>query len=199
MAKISEVFDLQMGKTPARANEEYWIDGANKWVSIGDLSGYEKYVEDTKEKITDEAIRNSNVKLVPAGTTLLSFKLSIGKTAIAGTDLYTNEAIASLIPKDKSEVLDKYLFYMFNGRLIDFTTGDKAFGKSLNSTYLNNEVKVPVPPIEIQKKIISECEAIDAEYNTSRMTIETYRQKISDIFDELEVLAIDKVGGGKNA
>ena len=95
--------------------------------------------------------------------------------------------------------MDKYLFYMFNGRLIDFTTGDKAFGKSLNSTYLNNEVKVPVPPIEIQKKIISECEAIDAEYNTSRMTIETYRQKISHIFDELEVLAIDKVGGGKNA
>lgn len=126
---------------------------------------------------------------------MLSFKLSIGKTAIAGIDLYTNEAIAGLIPKDKNEVLDKYLFYIFNGRMVDFTTGNKAFGKSLNSAYLNNEVKIPVPPIEIQKKIISECEAIDAEYNTSRMAIETYRQKISDIFNKLEVITKDKMGG----
>lgn len=188
------ICNILIGGTPSRKNYDYF-KGSHLWVSVGELNG--QTITDTKEKITDEAIRNSNVKLVPAGTTLLSFKLSIGKTAIAGTDLYTNEAIASLIPKDKSEVLDKYLFYMFNGHLIDFTTGDKAFGKSLNSTYLNNEVKVPVPPIEIQKKIISECEAIDAEYNTSRMTIETYRQKISDIFDELEVLSIDKVGGAK--
>ncbi len=58
-------------------------------------------------------------------------------------------------------------------------------------------LQIPVPPIEIQKKIISECEAIDAEYNTSRMSIETYRQKISDIFNKLEVITKDKMGGVK--
>lgn len=49
-----------------------------------------------KRKISDDGIKNSNVKLIPKGTTLLSFKLSIGKTAIAGKDLYTNEAGAAL-------------------------------------------------------------------------------------------------------
>lgn len=58
-------------------------------------------------------------------------------------------------------------------------------------------LQIPVPPIEIQKKIISECEAIDAEYNTSRMAIETYRQKISDIFNKLEVITKDKMWGVK--
>lgn len=188
------VCNILIGGTPSRKNYEYF-KGPHLWVSVGELNG--QTIIDTKEKITEEAIRNSNVKLVPAGTTLLSFKLSIGKTAIAGIDLYTNEAIAGLIPKDKNEVLDKYLFYIFNGRMVDFTTGNKAFGKSLNSAYLNNEVKIPVPPIEIQKKIISECEAIDAEYNTSRMAIETYRQKISDIFNKLEVITKDKMGGVK--
>lgn len=188
------ICNILIGGTPSRKHYEYF-KGSHLWVSVGELNG--QIITDTKEKITEEAIRNSNVKLVPAGTTLLSFKLSIGKTAIAGADLYTNEAIASLIPKDKSEILDKYLFYIFNGRMIDFTTGDKAFGKSLNSAYLNNEVKVPVPPVEIQKKIIAECEDIDAEYNTSRMAIETYRQKISDIFNKLEVIAKDKMGGVK--
>ena len=57
-------------------------------------------------------------------------------------------------------------------------------------------LQMPVPPIEIQKKIISECEAIDKEYATSRMTIETYRKKISEISDNLEVIAKEKMGGG---
>ena len=50
-------------------------------------------ISDTKEKITEKAIKESNVKLIPKGTTLISFKLSIGKTAIAGADLYTNRRV----------------------------------------------------------------------------------------------------------
>ena len=56
---------------------------------------------------------------------------------------------------------------------------------------------IPIPPMEVQREVVSECEAIDAEYNTSRMTIETYRKKISDIFDKLDVIAKDKMGGVK--
>jgi type I restriction enzyme S subunit len=59
------------------------------------------------------------VKLVQKGTTLLSFKLSIGKVAIAGKDLYTNEAIAALEPLDHSILLDGYLFALFSSRFID--------------------------------------------------------------------------------
>ncbi len=98
------------------------------------------------------------MKLIPKGTTLLSFKLSIGKTAMAGADLYTNEAIAALIPKDRSQTTDKYLFSLFNGKLIDLeNVGNKAFGKSLNSEYLKNEVRIPLPPCDIQFQIVSEC------------------------------------------
>ena len=93
-------------------------------------------ISDTKEKITEKAIKESNVKLIPKGTTLISFKLSIGKTAIAGADLYTNEAIAGLIPKDKDKLLDKYIYYFFSsGGLNHSSVGNKAFGKSLNSNF----------------------------------------------------------------
>lgn len=188
------VCNILIGGTPSRKNIEYYNNGTNLWVSISEMEG--QVIYDTKEKITDEAVRHSNVKLIPAGTTLLSFKLSIGKTAIAGKDLYTNEAIAGLIPKDAKKVENKYLFYLFNGQLINLSTsGYKAFGKSLNSTYLNNELFIPLPPLAIQQQIVRECEAVDEEYNTSRMTIETYRKKISDIFDRLEVVAKSKSGG----
>lgn len=188
------VCNILIGGTPSRKNIEYYNNGTNLWVSISEMEG--QVIYDTKEKITDEAVRHSNVKLIPTGTTLLSFKLSIGKTAIAGKDLYTNEAIAGLIPKDAKKVENKYLFYLFNGQLINLSnSGYKAFGKSLNSTYLNSELFIPLPPLAIQQQIVRECEAVDEEYNTSRMTIETYRKKISDIFDRLEVVAKSKSGG----
>jgi type I restriction enzyme M protein len=189
------ICNIVIGGTPSRKNYEYF-QGDNLWVSIKEMNG--QVIKDTNEKITEDAIKNSNVKLIPSGTTLLSFKLSIGKTAIAGKDLYTNEAIAGLIPKNKDKVIDKFLFYLFNGQMINLNVaGNKAFGKSLNSNYLNNEVKVPLPPIDIQQQIVKECEAIDEEYNTSRMTIETYRKKIQDIFEKLEVVNKSKTGGGK--
>ncbi|MCR2124537.1 ribonuclease P protein subunit [Campylobacter upsaliensis] len=98
-----------MGGTPARNNSAYF-QGDNLWVSIAEMNG--QVITDTKEKISDEAIKKSNVKLIPKDTTLLSFKLSIGKTAIAGKDLYTNEAIAGLIPNDNNKLLDMFLFYI---------------------------------------------------------------------------------------
>lgn len=182
---LGMVCDVTIGGTPSRRNPDYFI-GNNLWVSIAEMQG--QIITDTKEKITDEAIAVSNVKLIPEGTTLLSFKLSIGKVAIAGRDLYTNEAIAALIPLNREEILDKYLYYLFKGKLIDLErVGNKAFGKSLNSTYLREEVRIPVPPVPVQQQIIDECAKIDAEYETTRMSIETYKQKIEELFAELDV------------
>lgn len=181
------VCNILIGGTPSRKNAAYFT-GNHLWVSIAEMRG--QVITDTKEKITDEGIKNSNVKLIPKGTTLLSFKLSIGKTAIAGADLYTNEAIAALIPKDKKTIADKYLFSLFNGKMIDLeNVGNKAFGKSLNSVYLNNEVKIPLPPLDIQNQIVYECEKVDEEYNNSRMTVEEYKKKIAEVFERLEVIS----------
>ena len=189
---LGTVCDVKIGGTPDRNNPSYF-GGNNLWVSIAEMKG--QTITDTKEKLTDEGVKHSNVKLIKKGTTLLSFKLSIGKTAIAGADLYTNEAIAALIPLS-NEITDAYLFHLFGSRLIDLqNVGNKAFGKSLNSKYLREEVRIPKPDVETQKKVVAECEKVDKEYNTSRMAIEEYRAKIAKIFADLEVI-IAKNGGG---
>ena len=108
--KLGDVVEVLIGGTPSRANSDYF-EGKHLWVSISEMNG--QIIHDTKEKISDDGVKNSNVKLIPKGTTLLSFKLSIGKTAIAGRDLYTNEAIAGLVPKTK-DLRDDYLFHLFN-------------------------------------------------------------------------------------
>ena len=53
--KLSEVFELQIGKTPSRNNISYW-NGNNKWISIADLSNANKYIYETKECITEAAV-----------------------------------------------------------------------------------------------------------------------------------------------
>ena len=56
-------------------------------------------------------------------------------------------------------------------------------------------VQLPIPPKDIQDIVVSECKQIDEEYNTSRMSIETYREKIAEIFDRLEVVSRRNGGG----
>lgn len=185
LVKLGELCDVRIGGTPPRAKNEYFT-GNNLWVSISEMKG--GVISDTKEKITEDGIKNSNVKLIPKGTTLLSFKLSIGRTAIAGADLYTNEAIAGLIPRN-GDILNSYLFHIFNGKMIDLeNVGNKAFGKSLNSKYLREDIKIPLPPLDIQQKIVEECQKIDDEFNRTRMKIEEYRAKIANIFNDLEII-----------
>lgn len=183
LINLGEVVDVKIGGTPSRDNSSYF-NGNNLWVSISEMKG--QIITDTKEKITEEGIKKSNVKLIPKGTTLLSFKLSIGKTAIAGKDLYTNEAIAGLIPKDKKIISNEFINQIFTAKIIDLeSNGFKAFGKSLNSEFLRDEVKIPLPPIEIQKKIVDPCTIIDKEVETANKEIEEYKQQIEYNYNEL--------------
>lgn len=182
LVRLGDVCDVLIGGTPSRAIHKYF-EGENLWVSISEMQG--NTIIDTKEKITDEAVQDSNVKLIPKGTTLLSFKLSIGKTAIAGADLYTNEAIAGLIPKTEN-IVDAFLFHLFSAKLLNLDTSNNAIGKSLNSKFLREELKIPLPPLEIQQKIIEECEAVDLALQGAESQIDVLRNKISKVIDSLD-------------
>ena len=96
--KLNTLCEINIGKTPSRNKSIYWGSG-NKWLAISDLK--EKYIYKSKEEITDIAVEESNMKLVPKDTVIMSFKLSIGKVAILKEDMFTNEAIANFKIKDK--------------------------------------------------------------------------------------------------
>ena len=93
--RLEEIFDLRMGKTPSRNNPVYWEPNDNKWISIADLSKCGKYITDTKEYLSDIGVEESGISLIPINTVVMSFKLSIGKTAITSETMYSNEAIMS--------------------------------------------------------------------------------------------------------
>ncbi|MBZ7947352.1 restriction endonuclease subunit S, partial [Campylobacter sp. RM10541] len=79
--KLDDIAEIQIGKTPSRNNIDFF-QGENIWLSIRDLKS--KFVSFSSEKISNEAILKTNMKIVPKGTLLMSFKLTLGKTAFAG-------------------------------------------------------------------------------------------------------------------
>ncbi len=189
LVKLKDICQVKIGGTPSRKESRYYFNGTNSWVSISEMNT--QTIFDTKEKITDEGVKKSNVKLIKAGTTLVSFKLSIGKTAIAGIDLYTNEAIAGLELKNEDRVINKYVFYLFNTQYINLDKDTmNAFGKSLNSTLLK-EIEIPLPPKEIQEKIISEIEAVEKIEQKLLSDLDELNNSINNQFSNLEFTEVN--------
>lgn len=147
--KLKELFDLQMGKTPSRNNSEYWNTKDYKWISIADLSQAEKYISDTKEYLSESAVEESGIKVIPANTVVMSFKLSIGKTAITAEDMYSNEAIMAFHDKHVIELLPEYIYYMFKYKNWDQGSNKAVMGKTLNKAILSN-VEIEICPVEKQ-------------------------------------------------
>lgn len=98
------------------------------------------------------------------------------------------------------EIIDnRYLFKILNtaqirNAAIKAMTGASGHRRVPETFY--SELKIPVPPISVQQQIVDECEKIDAEYESTRMSIEKYRKKIEDLFNELDV--ISNGGGGSD-
>lgn len=157
--KLEELYELQMGKTPSRNDVSLWQTRDAKWISVGDLSNCGKYIYDTKEYLSDKAIQESHIKEIPAETLVMSFKLSLGKTAITKEKMYSNEAIMAFIDKHTVPLLNDYMYYLLSAKNWDEGTNKAVLGKTLNKATLSN-IKVKIHPLPQQEKIASTLDKI---------------------------------------
>ncbi|MYD97879.1 MAG: N-6 DNA methylase [Gammaproteobacteria bacterium] len=152
------ICEIRLGATPSTDVEGNW-EGTNAWVTISDMR--DRYVTSTERTISDLGVASSSVKLLPKGTVLVSFKLTIGKVAIAGCDLYTNEAIAGLVPKDH-RVLPEYLYFLIPSINLRHHMQPAAKGKTLNKKILES-IRVPVPSKKEQRAFIRRMNQLEAK------------------------------------
>ena len=181
--KLRQAFDLQMGKTPARNRPDYW-SGDRKWISIADIGNTGKYITETKESITEAGIEGSGIKVVPQGTVIMSFKLSIGKTAITSEDMYTNEAIMAFIDNGKFAVDTDYLYHLCCGTNWTAGTNKAVMGLTLNKATLL-EKEIPLPDINEQHEIANKLDKIDAIIAERQQQLALIDQAVKSRFIEL--------------
>ena len=158
--RFGSLINMSIGKTPARGDMKFWGNGTTPWVSISDMFDYGT-IKSTKEKVSQYAVENVfGNKIVPSGTLLMSFKLTVGRTSILNIDALHNEAIISVTPYiDKDYSLRDYLFYILPLITNYGETKDAIKGKTLNSTSLYN-LLIPLPSLKEQRRIVEKIEEV---------------------------------------
>jgi len=133
VSKIKYIAPFQVGWTPPTKNDANF-EGENLWANISDLR--EKAIFDTAKKISDVAAKAASMNITPKGSLLYSFKLSVGTVSFAGSDMYTNEAIASFL--DYAKLPLSYLYYVLPKFVIENASTNIYGARILNQELINS-------------------------------------------------------------
>ena len=138
------------GSTPQRGNSAYY-GGNIPWLKTGELN--DGIVYDTIEKITNKALKECSLRLNKVGDVLIAmYGATIGKVAIAGIELTTNQACCGCTPV---LLYNEYLFYFLMASKVDFIKkGEGGAQPNISREKLVSHL-MPVPPIEEQRRIVS--------------------------------------------
>ena len=171
--KLKDICNISTGGTPSRSNINYWNNGDIPWCKIGDFSG--KYINQVKENITEEGLKNSSAKIFKRGTILYTIFATVGEVAILEIESATNQAIAGL-ELINNEVDLEYLYYYLKS--LKFVMLKKSRGVAQNNINLgilkNIEIKIPDKMEQINiAKILANIEKVIDKKNKQLKELNT--------------------------
>ena len=173
---LGGICDIKIGRTPPRKHPQ-WFSSSHgmKWVSIKDMGNTGKYISQTSELLTMDAISKFNIPIIPAGTLLMSFKLTVGRLGFTEYDMCSNEAIAQLPIKDPDIVDKNYLYYYLKNFNFDSLSSTSSIATAVNSKTVKN-ISVNLPPLDRQKKIANILGSLDEKIELNRRMNEILEQ-----------------------
>ena len=186
VGKLGEEFDISIGRTPPRLETEWFskVPVGKKWISIKDIGNSGIYIDNTSEYLTDEAIKKFNIPIIPKNTTILSFKMTVGKLTITTEDMLSNEAIAHLKIKYNS-VLSSEFIYLYLQKL-DFNAlgSTSSIVTAINSTMIK-ELEIIVPDSDILKRFNQVILSLFNKIRTNSTQIQTLTQTRDELLPKL--------------
>ena len=178
--RLDEVAEIVGGATPKTQIEEYWV-GDNFWVTPAELHK-EHYKGATERTISDEAVRKTNVTLLPVGTVLLSSRAPIGKVAITTVPMYCNQGFKNLICSEKLD--NEYAFQVLYSKTEYLNSlGTGATFKEI-SKKTTEAIKIAVPPIKLQQQFAEKARKIQAEKEMIKASLESAEQLFASQLDK---------------
>ena len=157
--RLGNIVSISIGKTPERDRPAFWSNGIYNWVAIADMIGG-GIINSTKEKVSQIAADKCFGPITPAGSLIMSFKLTVGRTSILGIDAYHNEAIVTLRPYlDINNSFRNYLFHVMPKIANTGDVKEAIKGKTLNSKSIFN-LLLPLPPLSEQHRIVAKLEEL---------------------------------------
>lgn len=180
---LGEVGKWQSGATPSRLCKGYY-GGDIPWLKTGDLN--DGYITDIPEYITQKALKETSVKLNPAGSVLIAmYGATIGKVGILTFPATTNQACCACVEYEATD--QQYLFYFLLSHKENFIRQGGGGAQPNISKEKIVETLLPLPPFNEQKRIVNEVEkwfSIIDKIESGTIELESYvKQTKSKILD----------------
>jgi len=159
-SKMGEVADIRNGTTPRRARDEYW-KGSIPWLPTGKVN--ERIIEAADEFITEQALEECPLTLIPAGSTLVAMigeGQTRGRAALLAIEACINQNFGAVIPGD---TLDPwYLFYLLESNYEALRHWSQGTNQHALSCGLLKDFPIPVPGLDRQREIVESIREIEA-------------------------------------
>jgi len=189
--EIGQCCKVLNGSTPKRSDDSFWNEGSVPWMTIDDLRKNGPVVKKTIQHITKKALETTSVKLLPKNTVVISCTATIGEVGITEVEVTTNQQFNGLIIKEEyqNKILPRFLFWISkNLKSTLFKISGKTSFNFVSVTKLK-EVKIPLPPLEIQKEIVDELEQYQKVIDGAKQVVDSYKPhfEINESWDKVEL------------
>jgi restriction endonuclease S subunit len=198
---LPHISDLVGGGTPERSNSSFFGGGIH-WITPSDVTKLDGlWIHSTQESLTEDGLKHSPAKVVPAGSVLMATRVAVGKAAIAGVDLATNQDFTSLVI-NPSLVISEYL-----ARAIESRAGfleSRSQGSTIKGIPRSAvaRFKLPLPTLLEQQRIVEllrQVEALgkcrsDTHVTIDTLTRECYAKLFGDAFSNDKTWPTRKLG-----
>ena len=182
--KLKDLCTIKSGGTPSRKNKEFY-GGQIPWVKISDITSSNGVILETEEYITEAGLSDINNRLFKEGTLLFSMYGTLGETAVAGSNLSTNQAILGINPNDGSALSSEYLRYWFKYKQRELDSLSRGVAlKNLSATIVK-EFEIPLPSISEQKAIVAKLDRAQRLIDIDRVMLAKYDDLIQSVFLEM--------------
>ncbi len=173
------LFRVESGGTPKSDVEEYW-GGTVPWATLVDLpaTDFISQITTSKRTISEQGLRASSAKMIPANLVVVSTRATIGRIAINRVPNATNQGFKNIIVEDPRRVIPEFVALALT-KLVPtmqaWATGG-IFAEISKSKFC--ELGIPLPPLAVQKEIVAEIEGCQKVIDGARAVIDNYRPHI---------------------
>ena len=163
--KLGKLAKVKTGGTPKRMEPHYW-GGDIPWMSSGEI--HKRYINGTKEFITEDGLKSSNACLLPQETVMIALNgqgRTRGTVAILRTPVTCNQSLAGFITHNN--ILNaNYLFFYLDSKYQSLRDLSGDHGRNGLNLKLLREIEIYLPPLPEQKKIAAILSSVEPKFDS---------------------------------
>ena len=184
--RLGEICDFQSGGTPSKNNQKFF-DGDIPWIRTVALKGLGIDGSDAVNWITEEAIKQSAAKIVPANSIMIGTRVGVGKVAINLVDMSTSQDIVSLIGIDETRWCKEYLCKCLIGK--SQYLNSQARGATIKGIKIDTLANLKIPEISIEKQY-----EVSRIIHKTRIIIEQRKQELMNLNELMKARFVEMFG-----